>query len=260
MIKRTKGRVAVGFLIFIAIVSYLAVFLVKAPGIHAIGEDTILGAHRGNSIEYPENSLEAIKDAATNPRYEFIEFDLQYTKDNKIILFHDYSINRMAGKFGKISDLTYDEINELSDFHVPQYYEVMEIVGDKKLSIEIKPIFDTEKDRALVDFIIEDCKQRGILDKVLLSSISTELVKYISDTYPSIKTGMIYWVHPVTYIHSDEQVENFYNKMDEIGADYIMLHGVNLKNSKLIEKKPKSMILSYWYFTDEMYIVDDELW
>ncbi|MBU0615416.1 MAG: hypothetical protein KJ601_04955 [Nanoarchaeota archaeon] len=261
MLKKTMSRLTFGLLVFVVALSFLTVFLVKVPDIHAQGFDMVLGAHRGNSMKYNENTLEAIQEGLTDPKYKFVEFDIQYTKDNQIVLFHDYSLNRMTGKFGKVSSLTYSEINSLSDYHIPTFEEAMVLIGDqKKVNIEIKPSFDIEKDKELVDYVVSYCSDKGILDKVIISSISTEVVSYVSASYPSIKTGMIYWVHPVAYVHTDSLVTDFYEKMDAIGADYIMLHGVNLKNSKLISYKPDSMVLSFWYFTDEMYIVDDELW
>ena len=60
-------------------------------------------------------------------------------------------------------------------------------------------------------------------------------------------------------------VADFYKEMEELGADYIMLHGSNLNNYQLLtELKPSNQTLVFWYFNDQMYIVqkdvDDQLW
>ena len=47
--------------------------------------------HRGNSVNFTENTLEAFQDAV-NLGYEYIETDLRMTKDGEVVTFHDESI------------------------------------------------------------------------------------------------------------------------------------------------------------------------
>lgn len=69
-------------------------------------------AHRGASQYFPENTLisfeKGIELGATG-----IELDLQKTKDNKIVIFHDDIIDNKSNGKGKISDYTYDELLKL---------------------------------------------------------------------------------------------------------------------------------------------------
>ena len=53
-------------------------------------------AHRGihNNLDIPENSIKSFKEAIKQKLP--IEFDVQLTKDNKIIIFHDYNLKRMT--------------------------------------------------------------------------------------------------------------------------------------------------------------------
>ena len=45
--------------------------------------------HRGDTLNYPENTIESIKSALSNINYNGFETDLQLTKDDKWIIFHD---------------------------------------------------------------------------------------------------------------------------------------------------------------------------
>ena len=68
-------------------------------------------AHRGASAYAPENTMAAFKKAfqiGTNG----IELDLQKTKDEKIVIFHDDKIDEKSNGKGKISDYTYKELLE----------------------------------------------------------------------------------------------------------------------------------------------------
>ena len=47
------------------------------------------GAHRGASTKHTENTMAALKAADENDKYAFIEFDVQYSKDKKIVVYHD---------------------------------------------------------------------------------------------------------------------------------------------------------------------------
>ena len=263
LIKEIKRRLNLKLIVF-SLVIYL--FFFHVPDIQAVSDfPLVLGAHRGSSVDHTENTIESIQEAVEIQDYSFIEFDIQYTKDKVIVVFHDNSLLRLQGKLGKIQELTYQELSEVSGYHIPTYQEVMDLIGDnKRINIEIKSQGNFEDDKELVDFVVKDCKERGILDLVLVSSISSEVIEYVSQKYPKIKTGMVYLIHTVTYLPSKSVVENFYQEMSEIGADYIMLHGLNLKNNLLVDLKPEDTTLIFWYFTDQMMIMQkdasDRLW
>ena len=72
-------------------------------------------AHRGlfnNESSSPENSISAFALAVEN-NYG-IEFDVQLTKDNVPVVFHDYDLTRVCGLDMKISESSYDELKSKS--------------------------------------------------------------------------------------------------------------------------------------------------
>jgi len=262
IIKHKKKIFLVLTLMKIPLLIYIIFLLTNVPVITAINAEynTIKGAHRGDSVENFENTLEAIENATENPEYNFVEFDIQYTKDKQIILFHDTSLLRTTGNSESIENLTYNELQELTSFNIPTYKQAMDIIKDKKkINIEIKSQGNFEEDKELLDFAIQDCKQREIIDNIMISSVSKEVVQYSKQKYPKIKTGKIYFIHSSTYLPFDFLTKNLYQDIDEMQADYIMLHGANINNmSDLIEQKPKDVTLSFWYFNNEMYIVQKD--
>ena len=100
--------------------------------------------HRGlydNEHGAPENSLAAF-DAAMNAGYG-CELDVQFTKDKKLIVFHDNDYKRMCGVDRKVWEMTWDEIQELrlagTDERVPTFRQVLKTVaGRRPLIVEIK--------------------------------------------------------------------------------------------------------------------------
>lgn len=64
--------------------------------------------------ENPENTIRAIQHCQNvNPDW-IIEMDLQLTKDDEVVLFHDYSTERITGVKKKINELSLLEIKELN--------------------------------------------------------------------------------------------------------------------------------------------------
>lgn len=69
-------------------------------------------AHRGASFDAPENTLAAEK-LAWQQGADAVETDIQLTKDGRIIVCHDLTAKRTAGRDGKIVALTFDELRAL---------------------------------------------------------------------------------------------------------------------------------------------------
>jgi len=101
-------------------------------------------AHRGlhqSKKTSPENSMAAFKLALDN-NYG-IELDVQLTKDNVPVVFHDYNLLRLCGVDIKVRDITYKELQKYSLYKskekIPTLKSVLELVDGKvPLIIEYK--------------------------------------------------------------------------------------------------------------------------
>ena len=103
-----------------------------------------LFAHRGlfnPKLGIPENSMPAFS-RAIEKGYG-IELDVQVTKDNRIVVFHDYSLGRMCGIDIPLETKTYAELQELclqnTRETIPLLSDVLKLVnGQVPLLVEIK--------------------------------------------------------------------------------------------------------------------------
>jgi len=233
---------------------YLLVSILIVPEIDSVDAKTIYGAHRGASVDYEENTIEAFEHAVKDEKYKFIEFDISYSKDGEIVVFHKNTRFRRPKKGVSMTDLTYEELNSKFEFEIPIYKGVMDVISGKKpVNIEIKSHGDLEQDIELVEFVIQDCKDRGIFDQIMISAISRDIIEYIEEKHPEIRTGKIYFVTKRSLIPIADICDDVY----DTSADYILLHGYNLYNYEtLIKCKPEDKTLIFWYFTDEVYIID----
>lgn len=98
------------------------------------------GLHKDKNIA-PENSLAAFELAVKN-NYG-IELDVQLSKDNVPVVFHDYTLNRVCGIDKLVRDLTFEELKKIklygSNQHIPHFQEVLDLInGQVPLIVEYK--------------------------------------------------------------------------------------------------------------------------
>ena len=101
-------------------------------------------AHRGlhdNKSDAPENSMKAFQ-KAVDAGYG-IELDVQLSKDEIPVVFHDETLNRMCGVDGKVWQYTLEELQKMkladSDETIPTFEAVLKTVGGKvPLIVEYK--------------------------------------------------------------------------------------------------------------------------
>ncbi len=60
---------------------------------------TLIAAHRGGSLEWPENSPTAFRNTARMP-VDQVEFDIHPTADGAIVVIHDATLDRAALALG----------------------------------------------------------------------------------------------------------------------------------------------------------------
>lgn len=101
-------------------------------------------AHRGfhnKNVKRPENSMSAFK-MAVELGYG-IELDVQLTKDNQVVVFHDYNLKRMCGVEKEVSECMYEELATYtllnSGESIPLLQDVLTLVDGKvPLLVELK--------------------------------------------------------------------------------------------------------------------------
>ena len=101
-------------------------------------------AHRGLHSEdrqIPENSLAAFRLAAKEGYG--IELDVQLSKDGKVVVFHDDTLDRVCGVHARVDDLTWNELSKLrlcgTEEGIPLFSEVLSsIQGCEALIVELK--------------------------------------------------------------------------------------------------------------------------
>lgn len=148
-------------------------------------------AHRGihNNLDVPENSILAFKKCLDEGIA--IELDIQLTKDNELIVFHDYSLSRMAGSNSVIGDLSLKEIKNLNLLDtkekIPTLKEVLELVKGKVLiDIEIK---NTKKIKEICNKLIDVLNSYE--GNILIKSFNPKIIRYLRKLNNNYTYGLL---------------------------------------------------------------------
>ena len=71
-----------------------------------------ISAHRGENGIFPENTVPGFQEAVRLGACQ-VEFDVRRTKDDRLIIMHDATVDRTTNGKGAVAELTFDEIRTL---------------------------------------------------------------------------------------------------------------------------------------------------
>lgn len=151
-------------------------------------------AHRGYSSVFPENTIAAFT-GALDIGIDYIELDVQLTKDGQVVVFHDDNLGRITGAEGKVSDYTLEELLQLDagkwfsasyeGERIPTLWEALELIGREecKVYLELKDIGPVEGFEENVLSIVNQC---GMADRCVFASFRYEYLKHIKELDPEL--------------------------------------------------------------------------
>ncbi len=163
-------------------------------GVGTAEDPVYLTAHRGVHALAPENSLPSFEEAVNNGYYS-AECDIQLTKDNKWVVIHNAEVDGRFCQYGKIKDLTLDELKTFSymwganvwkykDSRIPTLEEYLDVfVGTStRPQIEIGiPDFEYLGD------IVKAIEERDLVNQAIVLTYNLKQLKAIHELNPDIE-------------------------------------------------------------------------
>lgn len=176
-----------------------SVFTGKANFRLALFQNPTVMAHRGLSADAPENTLYAISDAISVGA-DFIELDVQQTRDGVLVVMHDSNLKRTTGVNKDIWDVDYADIQNLdagswfdpayANARIPTLEETLQFVDKRaRLNIEIKPT--KHGSDTLEQDVAELITQYQYTDACYVTSFSYGSLKKVKEANPEIRTGYL---------------------------------------------------------------------
>lgn len=211
-------------------------------------------AHRGGSLEAPENTIESFK-YAIEIGSDIIETDIQLSSDGVPYIFHDDDLKRIPGIEKDFNDLLASEIDELNifgDFKIPTLEETLKQFPDTKFQIDFK----TDE---VVDPAIEIINKFPHIKKNLcVASFSSQRLQKIKSKLSDVTYSM--GPHEVFKL----LLKSFGIYRGEVGGDCLQIpiyrYGIKIVTKRFVDFcKRENIKISVWTInsTEEMdYLID----
>lgn len=159
-------------------------------------------SHRGANIYAPQNTLPAFEKSIAIGVDGF-ETDIHITKDDKLVLCHNYTIDETSNGKGSIAEMTLEGL-EHYDFGsyfspkfkgtkiptIDEFLSLVERTDISVLNIELKSPGETET--AIVKETISRVKAHGLFDRLIISSFDPKLLIEAKEIDETCKTGFLY--------------------------------------------------------------------
>lgn len=194
-LKWTRGR----FLSVVAI-AVIGAALLGATAIRTarLDDNVEITAHRGASGKAPENTLAAVRQAIED-RADWVEIDVQESRDGVVIVAHDSDLKKVSGHSGRVWEATADELRaidigsyfgpEFSSERVPTLAEVLETCrGRGRLNIELKYY---GHDQDLEQKVVALVEEHEMVADVVLMSLNPDGVRKVKALRPDWRVGLL---------------------------------------------------------------------
>ena len=203
----------------------------------------LLIAHRGASGYAPENTMAAFRKAVAMG-LNFIETDLQLSRDARFVAIHDDTVNRTTNGQGSVHDLSLAELRRLdagswfgSSFtgeRIPTLEEILDFakLHDVVFYLELKPGGSWGGKHALIGAL----RESGEIPRVVVISFDAVIVAAVRKAEPTLMTGLLY----------DGQIEKPIEKALEIGARQLVIRGDLVTPAMIAEAKRNDLQVICW--------------
>ena len=153
-------------------------------------------AHRGASADRPENTLAAF-DEALRQGADGIELDLQLTRDGAVVVFHDFTLDKLGDARRGIPAVTLEELHRLdagawfspryAGERVPTLADLLARVGaPTRLLLELKPEPDPAAAERLLRAAVREIRDGGCADRASLLCFDAPLLERAGEVAPEL--------------------------------------------------------------------------
>ncbi|MGH7780099.1 MAG: glycerophosphodiester phosphodiesterase [Candidatus Binataceae bacterium] len=161
-------------------------------------------AHRGNSGEFPENTMASFE-AAARLGTEYFEMDVHMTRDGEIVVSHDADLPRVSGRAGAIAEMTCAEVQSADagytfstdggtthpfrgrGVRIPRLADVFGAFPNIRFNIDPK-----QTQPSVVPALLKVIDRAGMRRRVLIASDNQQPIDEIRALAPGVPTAFPY--------------------------------------------------------------------
>ncbi|HDR7528661.1 glycerophosphodiester phosphodiesterase [Bacillus paranthracis] len=203
-------------------------------------------AHRGASAYAPEHTIPAYT-LGQQLKADYIEIDLQMTKDGHLVAMHDEIVNRTTNGTGLVKEHTLEELKQLKagsffnekhptlakkkyeNAKVPTLEEVIEVFGhDANYYIETK---SPDEYPGMEEKLLEIINHYEIQDKVIIQSFSEESLQKLHSLHVNIPLVQLLSYKKAVQL-TESEIEKYSTYCIGLGMNYKYIDAAYVKKIK----------------------------
>lgn len=215
-------------------------------------------AHRAvNNKKYKENTLLAAKEVLSYDYVKGIEVDVRLTKDKKLVVIHDMTINRTSNGSGFVKNMT---LKELKNYNfgskdvvcrISTIKDFLKIIpNDKIILIEIK--YEGFEEEEFIKYFYKAIS-KFLKKNIYIMSFNENIIKKLKSKYKFLKCGLLIG-SVINSLHINDEydfiaISSYSVKKVKNYKKEIFVWALNSK--KKYKELEKSMPINTYYIVDE---------
>jgi glycerophosphoryl diester phosphodiesterase len=214
---------------------------------------TLLAAHRGGALLWPENSLLAFRNAIALGA-DFLELDVHLSEDGEPIVIHDPTLDRTTTGTGPVRDLTLAELRRLrlkdrdgrvTDEAVPALEEVLALaVPPLRILLEIKADARRARYPGIEEKLLASLDRRGIADRAIVMAFEEATVRRLRELRPDLPVGALYSARSLERAGSTVQRE--IEALRPLGVRFVGLQPELVTPGVVEQTRRAGLLLGVW--------------
>ena len=218
---------------------------------------SLIVAHRGESFDAPENTLAAIN-LAWERGAMAVEIDVHLSRDNQIVVIHDFNTKRLAGVNKNVQSQTLEELKALDvglwkgeqwkGERVPTVREVLDTIPKgKKLIIEIK------SDEKLIPYLHEELELSELSnEQIELIGFDLHTMAYAKEAFPGHR---VLWLLDLDYRWINRifkpSIEKAIKKVKKFHLDGLNVWAGKMLDKSMVRQVQDAGLLLYCWTVDD---------
>lgn len=193
--------------------------------------------HRGAKGHIAENTLESFQ-KALDLKVDGIELDVHVCASGELVVFHDFTVERMTNGVGEVHKLTLSELKNLKvagEFEIPTLKETFDLINRKCwINVELKGHGTAQPTCELIEKYVTE--KGWTYEDFIVSSFQKDELEKVKATNAKIRLATL----------SQASVEQALEWADELSAYAIHPHFSLLTSDNIHEAKKKGYKINVW--------------
>lgn len=215
---------------------------------------TLLAAHRGGALLWPENSLLAFRNAVALGA-DFLEFDVHLSRDGELVVIHDPTLDRTTTGTGAVRERTLAELRGLrlkdksgtvTGEAIPTLEELVALAAPTKMHLLLEIKVDDRRARypRIEEKVFSILDRHRMTSCAIVMAFEDETVRQVRQLRPDVMAGALY--SPRRLERMGSTVEREIEEVRKLGVGFVGLQQALVSPEVVARARQAGLLLGVW--------------